>query len=306
MGQKGTWRCERIDDAVLESEAAVDCEDLAGDEVRAGGEEEDGGGDVVDGAVALHWSLLRKVLIACADVTGGDDHAGGDAVDADLRRPGLGHGLRKHVQRSLGRAVVRVGGPRMDAAERADVDDAAAAALQMRIGVPGHEERAAGVGGEHLIPLLELDALERFGFEAAGVVDEDVETAERERGIVDGVLDAPLVMHVAAYCGSLHAEATEVHDDVLRFIAGAAVGAGDVGSCAGKTHGEAAADAPGSASNQYPLPFERVHPFRISKTIRPAPDSFRITTPRAISMRGAIRFPALRMGGPRRGCLVRK
>ena len=97
---------------MLEAEAAVDGEDLAGDEVGACGEEEGGGGDVVDGSVALHRGLGGEMLVASADLTGGDDHAGRDAVDADLGRPGLGHGLREHVQRGLGGAVVRVSASR--------------------------------------------------------------------------------------------------------------------------------------------------------------------------------------------------
>src|SRR5215469_17291505 len=150
MGQKKTWPNRWKGDAGLEAEAAVDSEDLAGDEVRAGGKEKDSGRDVVDSAVAPHRCLFGEVLVADADLTGSDDHAGSDAVDADVRRPCLGHGLREHVQRGLRGAVVSVGGPGMNAAERADIDDATAGAFEVLVGIPGHEEGSTGVGGEHL------------------------------------------------------------------------------------------------------------------------------------------------------------
>ena len=49
---------------------------------------------------------------------------------------------------------------------------------EMRMGGLGHQERGAGVGGEHRVPLLDGDVLQSFGLEDAGVVDEQVELAE--------------------------------------------------------------------------------------------------------------------------------
>ena len=85
------------------------------------------------------------------------DHARGDAVHADLRCPGLGHGLAQHVQRGLAGAVVRMGGPRMHTAQRANVHNAAMRRLQVWVRSLSHQERPARVRGEHGVPLLRCD-----------------------------------------------------------------------------------------------------------------------------------------------------
>ena len=53
-----------------------------------------------------------------------------------------------------------VAGPRMQAAERANVDDAAARGAKIRQNLAGNQKRAAGVGLEHRVPLLERKALQ--------------------------------------------------------------------------------------------------------------------------------------------------
>lgn len=100
----------------LEAEPTVYGEELTGDEVGASGEEDCGGGDVLGGPVALHGGLLGKVLVV-GTYFALDDHAGGDAVDANLWRPSLGHGLGEHVEGSFGGAVVGMGGPGVTATE---------------------------------------------------------------------------------------------------------------------------------------------------------------------------------------------
>ena len=115
-----------------------------------------GGGDVVGGAVALHRGFAGEVLVGWVDFAL-DDHAGGDAVDADLGGPGLGHGLGEHVERSLRGAVVSVGGPGMETTEGADVDDASAWWPEVRVSGFGHQKGGAGVGGEDRVPLLDGD-----------------------------------------------------------------------------------------------------------------------------------------------------
>src|SRR5674476_22554 len=86
-------------DKFLQPEAAVYGEQLAGDEVGAGGEEEDRGGDILGGAVAAHWGLLGEVGVGGVDlalcvhplcVHSLHNHSRHNAVDADLGRPGLG------------------------------------------------------------------------------------------------------------------------------------------------------------------------------------------------------------------------
>src|SRR5580704_3778136 len=172
----------------LEAEAAVDGENLAGDEMWAGGEEEDGGGDIVGRAIALHRGAAGEMLELFGDLAV-DDHAGGDAVHADFRGPGFGHGAGEHVQGGFGGAVVGVGGPGMESTEGADVDDAAMGGFQIRVSGLGGEERGAGVGFEHGVPLFDGDGFKGSGFVAAGVVDEDVEAGEAGGGGFDGGAD---------------------------------------------------------------------------------------------------------------------
>jgi len=83
-------------DLDLEAEAAVYGQELAGDEGGGGSEEEGRGGYVFGGSVALHGGLVGEVLVGLANLAL-HDHAGGNAVDADLGRPGLRHGLGEHV-----------------------------------------------------------------------------------------------------------------------------------------------------------------------------------------------------------------
>ena len=71
-----------------------------------------------------------------------------------------------------------VAGPGANPTERTDIDDAAARGAEMRQSLARDEKRAAGIGFEDLVPLLEREALERGGGEDGGVVDEDVETVE--------------------------------------------------------------------------------------------------------------------------------
>ena len=87
------------------------------------------------------------------------DPAGSDAIHADFGREGLGHGFGEHVQGGLGSAVVGVAGPGMEAAERANVDDAAVRGAQMRQSLAGHEKRAAGIGLERLRPIARAQRL---------------------------------------------------------------------------------------------------------------------------------------------------
>ena len=90
------------------------------------GEEGDSLGHILCGAIALHGRFRGEsqggglsFLFAQIDPTRSN------TVDRNLRRESLGHGLREHVQRGLGCAVMGMIGPGAQSAERADVDDAA-------------------------------------------------------------------------------------------------------------------------------------------------------------------------------------
>ena len=115
------------------------------------------------------------------------DRAGTDAVDADAVRPELlGEGLRQVDQRRLRRPVVDVHARRLAAVHGRDVDDRAIAALdhQRDRGATG-PHRGQQVELEHVAPVVVVEPEEAEARQAgsrrraAGIVDEDVEAAER-------------------------------------------------------------------------------------------------------------------------------
>ena len=81
---------------------------------------------------------------------------------------------------------MRVAGPGAESAERSHVDDAALRSAEMGQGFARDEKRAASVGFEHGVPLVEGEAFEGRGSKDGGVVDEDVEAAEAGIGFGDG------------------------------------------------------------------------------------------------------------------------
>jgi Protein of unknown function (DUF4232) len=239
-----------------EAEAAVDAENLAGDEVRAGSEEKNRRGHVGGSTIALHRGAAGEVLVFFGHLAV-DDHAGSDAVDTDFRGKGFGHGLGEHVQSGFGGAVVGVGGPGMETAERADVDDAAACGFEIGIGGLGGEEGAAGVGFEHGVPLFDGDVLEGGGFVAAGVVDEDIEAGEAVGGGFDGGAHLSGVAEVGVEGGCPDAASLKVGDGFAGSGFRFAEGDGDMSSGIGESEGEGASDAFGGSSDQGDLILER-------------------------------------------------
>ena len=85
----------------------------------------------------------------------------------------------------------------METAERTHVDDAAARSAEMRQGFARNQKRAAGVGFEDGVPLVEGKAFEGRGGEDGGVVDEDIEAAEAGDDCSDGGADGSFGAHVA-------------------------------------------------------------------------------------------------------------
>ena len=240
----------------LQAESAVDGENLAGDEMGADGEEEDGGGDIVGRAVAAHGGTAGKVLELVGDLAV-DDHAGSDAVHADFRSPGFRHGAGEHVQGGLGGAVVGVGGPGMESAEGADVDDAAAGGFQIRVSGLSGEEGGAGVGFEHGVPLFDGDGFEGSGFEAAGIVDEDVEAGEAGGGGLDGGADLSGIAEFGAKGKGVDAESLKIGNRLSRFGFRVAPGNGDAGAGFGQGQGQAAPDALCATGDEGDLSLQR-------------------------------------------------
>ncbi len=114
----------------------------------------------------------------------GRDHVGGDADVATLRR----HGQREPDHAHLGHAVDRAAGHATERGARRHVHEAATAALgHDRPRRPAHVERAAQLRVDHRVELRLGELGERRHAHLAGVVDDDVDGAERvERGVDDG------------------------------------------------------------------------------------------------------------------------
>ena len=83
----------------LQAESSIHGEDLAGDELWRGGEEQDSGGDLFRAAVAVHGRLFGHALHeGCGRFFAEVDHAGRDRVYRDLGRQGFCHDLGQHVE----------------------------------------------------------------------------------------------------------------------------------------------------------------------------------------------------------------
>ena len=138
----------------------------------------DGGGDFFSGAGTPHGGDGDEALDLRGHVGAEVDDAGGDGVDGDLGGEGFGQGAGHVDDAGFGGAVGYVAGPGADAAERADVDDAASSAFE-------HESGGGLAGEEHGFEVDVVDAVPVFfgQFEnvhllvAGGVVDQAVEAS---------------------------------------------------------------------------------------------------------------------------------
>ena len=172
---------------LAQAKAAVDGEDLAGDEVRGRGKIHHGAYDVIRRSIPFHWRMRGQTLEECRSFFAYSriDHARRDAIYGNLRRQGLGHYLSKHVQRCLGRTVMRVRGPRLLTAQRSHMNDAAVSAAQRRDAGLRDQEWRTHVDSEHFVPLFGGDVFNIRGFKDAGVVDQQVDLTKLLQHIFD-------------------------------------------------------------------------------------------------------------------------
>src|SRR5690606_29972380 len=171
----------------------------------------------------------------------------------------------------LGRAVVGLADVAVDARRRRGVDDAAVdllAGLRLLAPVgsspPGGGEGALEVDLDDEVPLLLGHVGEHAVAEDAGVVDEDVETAEGLDRLVDHALGGFPVADVGAVDDGLAPHAPDLLDD-LTGGAGAATGAvhlgtevvdDDLRSLSGHHQRVLAADAPTGTGDDGDSSFE--------------------------------------------------
>jgi len=138
----------------------------------------------------------------------------------------------------------------VDSAEGADVDDAAMGGFEVRVGGLGDEERAAGVGLEHGVPLGDGDGFEDGGFKDSGVVDQDIQPAEGGDDGGDGLADALGGADIALEGSGLDSEGVELGDGAGGFGLGVAVGDGDICAIFGEGEGQHLADPLSRAGDQ--------------------------------------------------------
>ncbi len=125
--------------------------------------------------------LLLGLREAGLDVPEGD----GVGADAEARPPLLGDGLGHAGDAGLGHGVVDLAGVAVDAAGRADVDDAAGLAVaHAEVGRrrPHQPERRRGVQAHDCLPLVVAHLVDHPVPRVPGVVHEDVQLAAPELG----------------------------------------------------------------------------------------------------------------------------
>src|SRR3954468_7283110 len=107
-------------------------------------------------------------------------HSSVQGVDADLARPKfLRQRLSHGIHRGLGRAVDRTGRRRRAARQGTDVNDAAASGTELLDGFLRREDETEDIDVELSVEVLFGDVFERDKFVNAGVVDENIQRAER-------------------------------------------------------------------------------------------------------------------------------
>src|SRR5260370_24571864 len=193
---------------------------------RLGGEEEARRGDLVYLAPAPHADARRDGVVGLLaggarllehlEIPLGLDGARRDAVHAHaLAPPGRAELAREHDDGGLGGAVVGHHGRAVDAGERGDVDDDAAALLRHHLlAVPlAAEEDAVQVDADHGVPAVDGNILGLRPEGRAGVVHHDVEPAP----VLDGLLDHGLHLLLLA----------DIHGQRQRAPAAVAPGLGD-------------------------------------------------------------------------------
>ena len=145
---------------------------------------------------------------------------------------------------------MRMAGPGTDSAERTDVDDAAVSCAEMRKGLARDEERAAGVGFEYGIPLIESEAFERGGGEDGSVVNENVDAAEYLNDVCDCGLDRGFGADVTLYRDGAAAEGCDFGGCLRSFGLRGSIGDRDVGTGASKGERDGAPDAFGASGDE--------------------------------------------------------
>lgn len=133
---------------------------------------------------------------------------GGDSIDQHAKGRKLGCKLTRDLQdAALGSKTADLHGARFESTDRCGIHHAAIALL-LEIGrdLSCHKKSAREIGRDELVPLFGRVVFKQREFADAGIVDEDIDTAEGICNFLHGSLDAVFVRHVADDRQALHAE----------------------------------------------------------------------------------------------------
>src|SRR6266581_3249741 len=197
---------------LVNGEAAVGGEDLAGDVGGPGrGEEDEGRRHFLGLGPAAHRDLLQVLVLEALVSTDHLGHRrrrpGGDGIDGDAVAGQLpGAGLGQPGDAGLGGAVIDLADGADDARRRGDVDDAAPLPFHhSRHHRLGAVEAAAQVHVEHRAPLLHGHLVQHRRAYDSGIIHEDVDAPVAGRDGRRHGVDAGPVGDVAAYPDGLAA-----------------------------------------------------------------------------------------------------
>jgi hypothetical protein len=179
------------------------------------------------------------------------DQADQHGVDQDIVRRALaGQHLGEREPGGTRDRGRRAAAARRLGADVEHVDDAAPAPLlHLRPGEPSEPDRTEQLEIEILLHHLVGQRLERRRVRGAGIVDHDVDLAERLHRLVIGALDVGCIRHVCRDAGDLDLRlAAHGGDRGIERLA-AACHHGDVGAGGGELHRHGEADALAAAGD---------------------------------------------------------
>jgi hypothetical protein len=196
------------------------------------------------------YSCGLSVLRRSQPPPGNSIRAGRNAIDPDtLLGEQRGLGLGVFDDRRLDRAVGRGAGRGGQARDRGDVDD--------RAGAGAFQERQRRPDRPHGAEEIDIDAggpagLVMAGAEAGGVVDQDIDAAERGTGLLDVALNRRAVGEIADRGMRLDAVLGDLSAHLLQRL-GAAGADRDRGARLGAGQRDRPPDAAAAAGHHRPL-----------------------------------------------------
>jgi hypothetical protein len=118
------------------------------------------------------------------------------------------------------------------------------------------DEHAADVDVEHAIHLFQRCLLKRFRNGRAGIVHQDIESAERGHGFLDSALNSFGIGGIGLNGDRLSAVAFNLLNDRRGRISAFRVGDGDVRSVCSQTFGDGGANTARAAGDECNFPFQ--------------------------------------------------